>query len=343
MRWLESRAWSRLGSVVTWSVAGFAFGLLFPIVSLILLSVTDQPEGIIDLHTQQPLLWVIDLAPVILAGAGFVIGTLMRRVADAEREQRRLAGELARTWNLEIADRAEDMHTIAQSGMERAAAISHELRTPLTAVLGFVDLLDGAGPADQADVAEYVREIRSSCAFMLEMVNEFLADGRSIAGVFNVHNEPVCPDDVVADVLRHLAPMATQRGLRLQHLEGPGITAEADPRRLRQVLTNLAVNSIRYTRSGTVTVATKAASSAVVITVSDTGSGMSPDELGRLFRPYERGDNESEPGTGLGLGLSRSMVEAMGGRLAADSPGKGLGSTMTITLHPARHEASARG
>ncbi len=335
--------WSRLGSVVSWSAMGFAFGLVFPIASLILLSVTGRSQGIVELHAQHPLLWVIDLAPGILAGAGFVIGTLMRRVAHAEREQRRLAEELARTWNIDIADRTEDMHTIAESGMERAAAISHELRTPLTAVLGFVDLLDGADPADRADIAEYIGEIRSSCAFMLEMVNEFLADGRSVAGVFNVHNEPVCPDDVIADVLRHLTPMATQRGLRLEHRLGFGITSEADPRRLRQVLTNLVVNSIRYTRSGTVTVTSKEASGTVVITVSDTGSGMTPDELERLFRPYERGENESETGTGLGLGLSRSMVEAMGGSLAADSPGKGLGSTMTITLHPARHEAAARG
>jgi hypothetical protein len=208
--------------------------------------------------------------------------------------------------------------------------VSHELRTPLTAVAGFIEIMDAELEGHPA--REYLEEIGSSCAFMLDLINEFLEAERSVAGVFKVEPKPVELDEAVSTVIRLLSPVAAQRGLALTHWTRGDVTVTADPRRLQQVLTNLIANSLNYTTEGSVVVSTTVDGDRAVIEVKDTGIGMSREEAARVFAPFERGDRGGAGGTGLGLSLARAMVEAMNGALSASSEGPGLGTTMRLEI-----------
>lgn len=326
--------------VRVWTIRGILFGVLFPAASILFVVMAESPGlGLVDLHWAYPLLFVIDLAPIVLGASGWLIGRLVKRLQAAAAEQRDLADHLSHTWERDIAHHADEVTSLAHVGVERAAAVSHELRTPLTAMLGFVDLLLAGSDDDGSESVEYLSEIKASGEFMLELVNEFLHRESNMAELFEVHNAPVDASEVAAAVVRHLAPMARQRGLALSFQDGLSGLVVADGKRLRQVLTNLVVNSIRYTPTGGVAVRTRQMEGRALITVEDTGVGMTDEELERLFRPYERGVTLDETGTGLGLGLARSMVDAMHGTLTASSPGRSRGSTMTIVL-PRASEAS---
>ncbi len=328
--------------VAVWTIRGTLFGMLFPAASMLFVIMAESPHlGIVDLHWAYPLLFVIDLAPLVLGASGWLIGRLVMRLQKAAADQRELAEHLSHTWEHDIANHAEEVTSLAHVGIERAAAVSHELRTPLTAMLGFVDLLLADAGNETPESVEYLTEIKASGEFMLELVNEFLDRESNVAELFEVHNAPVDASAVAAAVVRHLAPMALQRGLTLTFQDGLTGPVVADSKRLRQVLTNLVVNSIRYTPTGSVAVRTRDVEGRALITVEDTGVGMTDEELERLFQPYERGVTLNETGTGLGLGLARSMVEAMQGTLTASSPGRSRGSTMTIVLPQAQASSLA--
>ncbi len=319
-------------------VCGFLFGCLFPLGALAYIATRGELVfDAMELHQRFPLLAVIDLAPLVLACAGAWIGSLLQRSRRAEAEQRTLATTLAHVWSEGIVSQDADMESLLSKGYRRTAAISHELRTPLTAMAGFADIIDAE--LDDHPAKGYVEEIRSGCRFMIELINEFLASERSIAGVFEVKPEAVHVDDAVDSVLRLLSPVANQRSLSLEFAGRSHLVVRADPRRLQQVLTNLIANALNYTLHGGVTVATAERDGAAIITVSDTGVGMTQEEAEGLFAPFQRGERTEGEGTGLGLSLTRSMMEAMDGSVTASSDGAGRGTTMTLTLPIEIHAA----
>ena len=313
------------------ALCGFLIGSLFPLGALIFLAATGEPVlDPIELHRRFPLLGIIDLAPIVLAFAGTWIGTLLQRSRRAEAEQRKLANALAHAWSEGAVAKDADIESLISNGYRRTAAISHELRTPLTAMAGFVDIIDaelGGHPA-----REYVDEIRSGCRFMIELINEFLESERSISGVFEVKPEPVDLDEAVESVIRLLSPVASQRSLTLGLESRSGLVVHADPRRLQQVLTNLIANSLNYTVHGGVTVSARQHEGQALVSIADTGVGMTDEETERLFAPFNRGQRTEAHGTGLGLTLAKSMMEAMGGSVSAHSDGLGRGTTMTLSL-----------
>jgi signal transduction histidine kinase/ActR/RegA family two-component response regulator len=201
--------------------------------------------------------------------------------------------------------------------------MSHELRTPLTAIRGFSELLTHADiPPDQRGWAELI--VKAS-KHLTTLVDDILDISRIEAGRFSISPEQVPLRPLVADVLELLQPLAARHAIMLNEpVMAPGCGyVIADAERLKQVLTNLVVNAIKYNRpEGEVTIAVESASKeSIRISVSDTGMGIPEDALGRLFVPFERLDAalSDVEGTGLGLALSRTLVEAMGGSIGVES------------------------
>ncbi|MDX6424919.1 MAG: hypothetical protein QOD52_324 [Gaiellaceae bacterium] len=213
--------------------------------------------------------------------------------------------------------------------------MSHELRTPLAAIMGYAELLH----RDEQD-----QKRRSWSGFVLDggrhllaIVNELLEVSRIEAGKMMLATEPVDAQRAVDDVLDLVAPLGTERGITLQRRPGKRIerAALADPMRLKQVLLNLVANAIKYnSEGGTVTIGLdETADGNVAISVTDTGQGIASDKIEQLFTPFERlgAEHGTVAGSGLGLVVTKGLVEAMGGSVAVTSE-LGSGTTFTVEL-----------
>jgi signal transduction histidine kinase len=211
------------------------------------------------------------------------------------------------------AERANSAKSVFLSRM------SHDLRTPLNAVIGFSQLL--AADSLLEGQQECVQQILKASRHLLELINEVLEISRIEAGHLSLSPEPVGVGEIVRHAAELVAPLAAQRGIAIDIDETQlnAGTVMADRQRLSQILLNLFSNAVKYNRqAGRVAVSVdKPAARRVRISISDTGSGISPEKLKLLFRPFERLGAESTgiEGTGLGLTLSRGLAEAMGGAI----------------------------
>lgn len=218
---------------------------------------------------------------------------------------------------------------------EFLSRMSHELRTPLNAILGFGQILElqEKGPQTRESVGHILKGGRH----LLGLVNEVLDLARIESGNVDLSMEPLIVKDVIQDACSLVTPLASERNIRLLQVvnRDEDTLVRADAQRLKQVLLNLLSNAIKYNRNeGEVELRWESApGSKVLIHVRDTGPGMTPEDMAKLFTPFERlGYNHSAvQGTGLGLVLSQRLVEAMGGRLFAISE-PNVGSTFTIEL-----------
>ena len=223
---------------------------------------------------------------------------------------------------------------------EFLSRMSHELRTPMNAILGFGQLLtmsykDPLTPTQK----ERVKQIVKGGQHLLELINEILDISRIEAGRLQISPEPVSIRESIQEVLDLAAPLATNRNITLQFSLG----AEANPyvmadrQRLKQVLLNLLNNAVKYNRPGgfvsLTCEATRSDREAWRISVTDTGTGISPENLRLLFIPFERlsADQSNVEGTGLGLALAKRLVELMKGQIGVESI-LGQGSTFWIEL-----------
>jgi len=232
------------------------------------------------------------------------------------------------------AERArEDLERASHAKSEFLSRMSHELRTPLNAILGFGQLLElnelGAEDADS------VTQILKAGHHLLQMINEILDISRIEAGRLALSLEPVAVGELVEDTLSLIAPLAAERSLKLtSDMEHGDLFVLADRQRLKQVLLNLLSNAIKYNHDGgSIDLSVSAASGdRLRISVVDTGLGIAPEDLGRAFEPFDRLDaSAGTEGTGLGLALSKGLVEAMGGTIGAESS-RGFGSTFWLEL-----------
>jgi len=247
---------------------------------------------------------------------------------------------------LRLAKREADAANQAKN--EFLSRMSHELRTPLNAVLGFGQLLelDDLSEEHRASVGHIVRAGRH----LLELINEILDISRIEAGQFAVSLEPVPLHEVAREAAALIRPLAVELGVRVECLVADDGYVLADRKRLEQVLLNLGSNAVKYNRAGGSVwiTATAAADGRRRILVADTGPGIDPTMIPRLFRPFERLSTAptAVEGTGLGLALSKRLVDAMGGTIGVDSrPGEG--STFWVELPlavvpPARPRREAR-
>jgi PAS domain S-box-containing protein len=223
--------------------------------------------------------------------------------------------------------------------------MSHELRTPLNAVIGFSQLLgnDPLQPLLQTQ-RHKVEHIQRAGVHLLDMVNEVLDLSRIESGVVDLARAAVSLQQVLADCLPMVMPQARAQSVSVIDETGAvGAVVWGDAQRLRQVLLNLLSNAVKYNRpGGQVRIACDTRGSDVVLTIADSGIGLRAEQRARLFEPFERLGAESTAveGTGLGLVITRRLLEAMGGSIGIDSE-FGVGTTATVHL-PAAGQAFAR-
>jgi two-component system, sensor histidine kinase and response regulator len=242
--------------------------------------------------------------------------------------------ELART-NRELRLAQTQAEQANQAKSEFLYRVSHEIRTPLNAILGFTELLDTTYLA--AEDKKFVDLIASAGQHLLQLINDLLDIGRIEEGELTLVLEPVPLADMFQETTELVHPLASERGITLT--SGPtaqGLHVLADRQRLKQVLINLASNAIKYNRdAGSVTLdCRKGRRGRLRLEITDTGGGIAPENLKRLFVPFDRLGAEQLQGiqgTGLGLALSRRLVAAMGGAIGVESE-LGKGSTFWVEL-----------
>jgi PAS domain S-box-containing protein len=219
---------------------------------------------------------------------------------------------------------------------EFLAIVSHELRTPLNVVIGQAAMLrSGTLTPDQADRAW--NSLQRNLALQAQIIEDLLDVSRVVTGKLSLEEEPIEVRRLLEDALEEITPLAMSKGLQLA-LAAPDapVAIVGDAIRLRQVLTNLLGNAVKFTPGGgRVAVDARVEDGWVIIRVTDTGIGIDPDFLSQVFDRFTQADTTSRrefTGLGLGLAIVRELVMRHGGRISARSGGRGKGSTFEIRL-----------
>ncbi len=275
------------------------------------------------------------LATLALA---LLVSRSFRRRRKAEQEMRRARDALLMEQRRRLVAEKEHAEASSRAKSEFLANMSHELRTPLNAILGFAEaILSGIFGAPSAKHGEYIQAIHQSGRHLLDLVNELLDMAKIEAGQLELFRSRVALGEVLTDCLGLVEALSARKGVAVTAGDfDPALQVLVDGVRLRQAVLNILSNAIKFTPSGG-SVHMEAAAGATggaVITITDTGIGMSADDLRIAMEPFRQITNyltKSESGTGLGLPLARRFIEAHGGMLTVDSE-PGIGTTVTITL-----------
>ncbi len=244
--------------------------------------------------------------------------------------------EQYRTGELEKAKEAAEAASRSKSRF--LANMSHEIRTPLTAIIGYTDLVmkTGLTPVQR----DYVGKIASAGESLLRIINDILDFSKIEAGKMDLEFARFKLDDVLARVMAIVRQKADKKGLTLRLDAVPELPGQpvGDPHRLGQVLTNLLGNAVKFTEQGEVTLSVALhertpGTATLRFSVRDTGTGLSPEAMAKLFTPFTQADGSTTRrfgGTGLGLSISKQLVELMGGEIWCESE-PGQGSTFSFT------------
>jgi signal transduction histidine kinase len=326
------------------------------VIGYLLLSYPAGPDRLGQLeqrfldHIQQILI----IGAALAVGVGLVMGALisggltapLQRLAAAARAV--ASGDLGQQVHaegsaeiVEVAQAFNEMTTaLGESERQRqnmVADVAHELRSPLAVLQGNLRaILDNVYPSNKAEISRLYNETRLLSRLVEDLRELALAD----AGQLGLNLRLTDVGQIVASTVESLGPAAESEEVRLAGAVSPDLPhVTADPDRVGQVLRNLLINALRHTpRGGSITVTAGLTGGAVEVAVSDTGEGITPDDLPHVFERFWRADparTRSGGGTGLGLSVAQSLVKAQGGRIWAEStPGKG--STFRFTLPLAR-------
>lgn len=255
---------------------------------------------------------------------GTLVASAIRDSTDRLRFQETLQQKNA---ELEMASQAKDRFL---------ASMSHELRTPLNAVIGFTGtlLMRLPGPLT-AEQEQQLTIVQSSARHLLSLINDILDIAKIRSGKVDLHSEAVLVGEVVREVVETLRSMAAEKDLALDvAISDEPLRVASDRRALRQILINLANNAIKYTQNGSVRIEVRRVGDTIAISVADTGIGIAPEEMSRIFLAFEQVDSTSTrrvDGAGLGLYLCAQLAELLGSTIDVVSE-PGVGSTFTLTL-----------
>jgi PAS domain S-box-containing protein len=261
--------------------------------------------------------------------------------------ERKRLDQVLQEKNVELESARSVAEKANLSKSEFLSSMSHELRSPLNAILGFAQLMESGSPLPTATQKASIDQILKAGWYLLELINEILDLALIESGRLSLSLEPMPLDDVMLESQAMIEPQAQKNGIHMSfpHLEIPYFV-NADRTRVKQVLINLLSNAIKYNRArGTVEVTCGASSAKRIrISVHDTGEGLSPEKLAQLFQPFNRLGQEasSAEGTGIGLVVSKQLVELMGGEIGVEST-VGVGSMFWFELNVADEPQLAAG
>jgi len=265
--------------------------------------------------------------------AGRIIGAskVARDVSDQRRRDRERQALLER--EREARGEAEALN---RSKDQFLATLSHELRTPLNAIYGWARMLD-TGRLDESAIRRATEAILRNAAAQVQLIEDLFDVSRVITGNMRLEIRPLNAAAVVEGALDTVRPAATAKGVHLELVLDPGVgVMMGDPARLQQVVWNLLMNSVKFTpKGGRVSAHLRGVNSHIEIVIDDTGEGIDPEYMPRLFQRFGQADSSStrrHTGLGIGLALVRHLVDLHGGTVNAYSAGRGLGATFTVTL-----------
>ncbi len=270
-----------------------------------------------------------------------------RTICDAEGRPVRMLGT---TQDITERKRAEEQHRElieAQAARRQAesasrmkdeflAIVSHELRTPLNAILGWSQMLS-SGSLDEAGAAKALKIIERNSLLQARLIDDLLDVSRFATGQAVVQARPVAIGAIVGTALDAIEPTASARGISVELSAADSVSmVYGDPERLQQVVSNLLSNAVKFTpEGGSIRIGIEPRRQDVQIRVADTGRGIAATDLPRVFEPFWQVDTtltRTESGLGLGLAIVRSLVEAHGGTVRAESDGLGCGATFIVEL-----------
>lgn len=290
-------------------------------------------------ETRTPDGWIIVTGATIteLKQKEAVLRARVEELDTARAEAERHAADLAAVTRQLIAEK-ERAEAASQTKSRFLANMSHELRTPLNAILGFSEVLtlEAFGSLGVPRYREYAEDIHASGRHLLSLINDILDMSKVEAGKYSLAVEEVDLAEVVDRAVRMVRGRAAEAELRFSVAKvAPDLRISLDPRAIQQVLINLLANAIKFTpANGAVELGFADHGDAVELIVRDTGTGIDPDDIPRLLRPFEQAhslENRQSQGTGLGLPLSNALVKLHCGSLTIESR-RGVGTTVRIRL-----------
>lgn len=263
-----------------------------------------------------------------------MIEQVQKREAALHEAQQGLENRVKeRTAELAVAKEAAEAADRLKSAF--LATMSHELRTPLNSIIGFTGILrqELPGPLNE-EQKKQMEMVAGSAEHLLALINDVLDISKIEAGQMNISAEPFDPCEALRNAVRTARPLAGKKGLALEeYCEGEG-PMTGDRRRFEQVALNLLSNAVKFTDRGLVRASCVIKDGTVTLKVSDTGIGIKPEDMDKIFKPFRQvdtGTSRQYEGTGLGLSICRKLAELMGGEITAESE-YGKGSTFTVRL-----------
>lgn len=275
---------------------------------------------------RQPVAQVIELLAASVSGPRRWVQVSATRLPDGER-------------TLVLLQDVTDLRRAEAARRDFVANVSHELRTPVAALKALVETLEAGALEDPEAGPDFLRRMHVEVDGLAQLVTELLELARAEAGKLELDLAPCQPGELLREAVERTRPYAERLGLqvRLAHAPEPEVDVDADARRISQVLSNLLANAVKFSPpGGRIEAGARSVDGWVQFWVADTGVGIQPDQLVRVFeRFYKTDPARTGSGTGLGLAICKHIVHAHGGSIWAESGGQGRGATFAFTLRQA--------